>query len=344
MRTTRVIRFHQPGGPEVLQIDDIPLAKPQAGEVLVRVQAMALNRADALWRAATYVEDPIVPARIGYDIAGVVEEVGPDVAGISVGDKVSAIPAASVTHYGNHGETAIYPADSLIKYPARLSPEEAVAVNNGLLTAYFAMVEVAQIKRGQAVVLTAGSSSTAMAALQIANRLGARAIATTRSRAKFQTLVEAGFDHVVVTDEKKVTEEILRATGGAGADLIYDAVAGPGLGDLASATKVMGHLVVYGALGAMTAETPLPLWPLFRRTVKMYAGYKVFDFTGNKNMGLPRNQPAVDRALKFLIDGLESGAFKPRIDKVFKGLDEYADAHRYLESNAQSGKIVISLR
>jgi NADPH:quinone reductase-like Zn-dependent oxidoreductase len=67
------------------------LAKPQAGEALVRVQAMALNRADALWRAATYVDDPIVPARIGYDIAGVVEEVGPDVAGISVGDKVSAI-------------------------------------------------------------------------------------------------------------------------------------------------------------------------------------------------------------------------------------------------------------
>jgi NADPH:quinone reductase-like Zn-dependent oxidoreductase len=106
----------------------------------------------------------------------------------------------------------------------------------------------------------------------------------------------------------------------------------------------MGHLVVYGVLGAMTAETPLPLWPLFRRSVKIYAGYKVFDFTGNKNLGLPRNQPAVDRALKFLIDGLETGVFKPRIDKVFKRLDEYADSHRYLESNAQSGKIVISLQ
>ena len=168
MTTTRVVRFHRPGGPEVLQVDEIPLAKPTAGEVLVRVQAMALNRADGLWRAATYIEDPILPARVGYDIAGVVEAVGPGVSTLSVGDKVSSIPAASVAHYGNHGETAIYPADGLIKYPSRLSPEQAVAVNNGLLTAYFPMVEVAQIKRGQTVVLTAGSSSTAMAARQIA--------------------------------------------------------------------------------------------------------------------------------------------------------------------------------
>ena len=344
MPTTRVIRFHRPGGPEVLHIDEIPLSKPTAGEVLVRVQAMALNRADGLWRAATYIEDPILPARIGYDIAGVVEAVGPGVSTLSVGDKVSSIPAASVAHYGNHGETAIYPADALIKYPSRLSPEQAVAVNNGLLTAYFPMVEVAQIKRGQTIVLTAGSSSTAMAALQIAKRLGLRTIATTRTRAKFRTLIDAGFDHVVVTDEQKVPEHILRATEGAGADLVYDAVAGPGLEDLANATKVMGHLVVYGALGAMTAATPLPLWALFRRTVRMYAGYKVFDFMGNRNMGIPRNQPAAERALKFLLEGLESGAFTARIDRVFEGLDQYADAHRYLESNAQSGKIVITVR
>jgi hypothetical protein len=125
-----------------------------------------------------------------------------------------------------------------------------------------------------------------MAALQVAKRLGVRTIATTRTRAKFRTLIDAGFDHVVVTDEQKVPEYILRATEGAGADLVYDAVAGPGLEDLANATKVMGHLVVYGALGAMTAATPLPLWAIFRRTVRMYAGYKVFDFMGNRNMGM----------------------------------------------------------
>ena len=98
----------------------------------------------------------------------------------------------------------------------------------------------------------------------------------------------------------------------------------------------MGHLVVYGALGAMTATTPLPLWALFRRTVRMYAGYKVFDFMGNRNMGIPRNQSAAERASKFLLEGLESGAFTARIDRVFEGLDQYADAHRCLESNAQS--------
>jgi NADPH:quinone reductase-like Zn-dependent oxidoreductase len=109
MKTTRVIHFHQTGGPDVLAVDEIPIGEPEGDEVRVRVQAMALNRADLLWRAGTYVEEPILPSRIGYDVAGVVEATGPKVANLKIGDRVSSFPAASVQRYGSHGETALYP-------------------------------------------------------------------------------------------------------------------------------------------------------------------------------------------------------------------------------------------
>jgi NADPH:quinone reductase-like Zn-dependent oxidoreductase len=104
---------------------------------------------------------------------------------------------------------------------------------------------------------------------------------------------------------------------------------------LASATKTLGYLIVYGALGA-AEPTPLPLLQLFTRTVKLYAGYKVFDFTGNPNMGIPRDEAATARATEFITAGLRSGDFRPKIDRVFHGLDQYADAHRYMELNSQS--------
>jgi NADPH:quinone reductase-like Zn-dependent oxidoreductase len=341
--TTRIIRFHQTGGPDVLQIDEIPLSELHGNEVRVRVQALALTRADTLWRSGTYVEEPILPSRIGYDVAGVVEAIGPDVTTLTIGDRVSAIPAASVQKYGNHGETAIYPEYALLKYPERLTPEQAASTNNGLFTAYFPFVEIVGVKPGQYVVLTAGSSTTALAALQVARKLGARTIATTRTSAKQPDLLREGYDHVIVSEEEEVTARILEITGGQGADLVYDPIAGPGVEALAWATKPLGHLVIYGALGALTDPTPLPLWPIFLRTIRLYAGYKVFDFTGNANMGIPPDVAATQRARRFIYDGLADGTFVPRVDRVFNGLEQYADAHRYMESNAQSGKIVVRL-
>jgi NADPH:quinone reductase-like Zn-dependent oxidoreductase len=178
MNTTRVIHFHKAGGPEVLKVEEIPLATPEGKDVRIRAEAMALNRADLLWRSGTYVEDPIFPSRIGYDVAGVVEATGPEVTTLKIGDRVSSFPAASVQHYGTHGETAIYPENALIKYPESLSPGEAVAVNTSLFTAYFPLLEVAHLKAGQRVVITAGSSSTALAALQIVKMIGGTAIAS----------------------------------------------------------------------------------------------------------------------------------------------------------------------
>ncbi|TDX08268.1 zinc-dependent alcohol dehydrogenase family protein [Kribbella sp. VKM Ac-2566] len=345
MELTRVVRFHETGGPEVLKVEGVPLTEPRANEVRIRVEALSLNRADLLWRMGAYIEDPQLPSGIGYDVAGIVDAVGPDVTSLRIGSRVSSFPIASLRRYGNHGETAIYPEDGLIEYPAELSPEQATAVNTTTLTAYFPLVEVANTSPGDVVVMTAGSSATALAALQVARLRRAVTIATTRTREKAPTLAAAGFDHVIVVESEDVTARVLELTGGQGAHVVYDAVAGAGLEALARATRVRGHIVVYGALGTMNGEiTPLPLLSAFERTIRLYAGYKIYDFTGHPQLGLPRDDAATARGKDFLLNGLRSGDLRPRIDRVFNGLEQYADAHRYMESNVQSGKIVVSLR
>ncbi len=110
-KSVRVIRFHKTGGPEVLKAEELLLPKPTGSEVLMRVNAIALTRTDILWREGSYFEEPVLPAGIGYDAAGLVESVGPEVKTFKVGDRVSTFPAVSLLKYTAHGEAAIYPED-----------------------------------------------------------------------------------------------------------------------------------------------------------------------------------------------------------------------------------------
>src|SRR5271166_5730279 len=135
--TTKVVRFHRTGGPEVLRIEEIRRPKPKGSEVLVRVQAEALSRPDLVWREGSYFEEPLFPAQIGHDAAGVVESVGPEVKNLKVGDHVSTFPAVSLLDYAAHGENIVYPETALHVYPMVLTPVQAAAVNTGLFTAYF---------------------------------------------------------------------------------------------------------------------------------------------------------------------------------------------------------------
>src|SRR5271163_3508011 len=182
--TSKVIRFHKTGGPEVLRIEEIRRPKPTGNEVLVRVQAVALSRPDLVWREGSYFEEPEFPAQIGYDAAGVVESVGPEVKNLNVGDRVSTFPTVSLLDYTAHGETMVYPETALHVYPENLTPVQAAAVNTGLFTAYFALVELAGLKRDQYVVVTAASSSMGVAAIQMSRAIGAKSIAVTRSEIK----------------------------------------------------------------------------------------------------------------------------------------------------------------
>ena len=115
--TAKMIRFYKSGGPEVLKIEDVRRPKPVGNEVAVRVQALALSRLDLLWREGSYCEEPRFPARIGYEAAGMVESVGPEVKSLKVGDRVSTLPAVSLLDYTAHGETILYPENALLAYP-----------------------------------------------------------------------------------------------------------------------------------------------------------------------------------------------------------------------------------
>ena len=339
----KVIRFYKTGGSEVLRIDEIQLSQLQKNEVLVRVHAVAVSRPDLLWREGSYFEEPGFPAQIGYDAAGVVESVGPEVQTLKVGDRVSTFPAVSLLDYAAHGETIIYPENALILYPKSLTPVQAASVNTGLFTAYFALLELACLQRDQHVVITAASSSMGVAAIQMAKAIGAKSIAVTRSESKKEALLRAGADEVIVAGNEDVQETILELTEGLGAEVIYDAVAGPGLEELVWATKRAGHVIVYGNLGAMEYGTLLPLGACFLRGIKVYGSFRVFDFTGHPRLGLQAKAEAIERAKKFISDGLASKLFSAKIDRVFVGLDEYAAAHRYTETNDQIGKIAVAL-
>ena len=199
IRTAKVVRLHRVGGPEVLEIEDLPLEAPKAGEIRLRVQAIGLNRAEMLFRAGNYLEQPEFPSRIGVEAAGLVDAVGPDVTNVRVGESVSVAPGQSIGRYGTYGESAIVPAVSALHYPANLTPLQAASIWVQYLTSYFAFVDVGDLRPGQSVLVTAATGGAGLGAIQVARLLGATIIATTRSSAKRQSLLDAGAHHVIVT-------------------------------------------------------------------------------------------------------------------------------------------------
>ena len=117
----KIVRFHQVGGPEVLKLEELPAPKPQKDEVLIKVDAIGLNRAESMFRSGQYLEQPKFPAGLWYEASGTVEEVGPGVTSLKPGDRVSSIPSFSLLKYGTYGEVALLPVHALAKYPENLT-------------------------------------------------------------------------------------------------------------------------------------------------------------------------------------------------------------------------------
>jgi NADPH:quinone reductase-like Zn-dependent oxidoreductase len=327
----RIVLFRKTGGPEVLQIEEAPLENPGSGEVRLKVEAFGLNRAETLFRQGLYLQRPKLPSRLGYEAAGVIDAVGPDVSGLQVGDRVSTIPGFSMRKYGVYGESAIVPAAVAATYPQNLSAAEGTAIWMQYLTAYGALVVLGELKPEDTVVITAASSSVGLAAIQIVKRMGATAVATTRGRGKLPALREAGADHVIVTDEENIGLRVKEITDGKGARLIFDPVAGPFLEKLTKAAMPGGIIFEYGSLAL--APTPIPLPDILSKGLTI-RGYTLFEISGHPEK--------LRLGKEFVYDGLKSGAFKPIIARTFT-LDEIVEAHRYMESNQHVGKIVVTI-
>ncbi|GAA3920761.1 zinc-dependent alcohol dehydrogenase family protein [Streptomyces gulbargensis] len=332
MPRARAVRFHEHGGPEVLRLEEVETGAPGPGELLLKVEAIGLNRAEALFRGGHYIEPARrFPARLGLEAAGVVEAVGPGVTGVEPGRTVSVVPSFSMNDYGVYADRALVPAASVVDRPEGLDAVGGASVWMPYITAYGGLVEVGGVRAGDTVVLTAASSGVGLAAIRTALRAGAVPLATTRTRAKKEALLAAGAAEVIVTDEEDVTARILALTGGRGADLIFDAVAGPGVTALTRAVAPGGTLLLYGAVGGL--PTPYPGFDLGMPAVALRT-YTMLETT--------RDPERLRRAHAYVLSGLRTGVFTPRVDRTFD-LTEIVSAHRAMEAGEQVGKLVVTV-
>src|SRR5262245_37262839 len=328
----RIVQFHRLGGPEVLEIEDVPSTEPPSGEVTLRVQAIGLNRAESMFMHGYYLEPPHLPATLGYEAAGIVTAIGAQVDPSWLNKRVSTIPAFSQNRYGVLGTEVIVPVHALAEYPLHLTAIEATSIWMQYMTAYGALVELGGLKNGEFALITAASSSVGVAAIQTVKAEGAVSIATTRTGAKRGELLALGADHVVVTDEEDLVSRVEDITGGAGARIIFDPIGGPMLGQLAEAAALGALIIEYGWLSG--AETPFPLIPALQKALTV-RGYWLAEIT----MSDPER---FERAKSYVYERVNTGEFKPKVAKIFP-FDAVVEAYRYMESNEQIGKIVLTV-
>lgn len=326
----KVVRVHELGGPEVLRFEEMTVGAPGAGEVRVRIEAVGLNRSEAMFRAGRYPTKPQLPTLIGYEACGIVEALGNGVEGFAVGERVCALPMYSLGQYGVWAEQAIVPARCLLPAPPGLTPAEAASIWMQYMTAY-AIIEVAHAGIGDYAIIRAASSSVGIAAIQLANWTGAIPIAATRTSAKADILRAQGAAHVVATEEVDLREEVMRITSGRGARIVFDPVGGPYVETLASAMAERGILFVYGGLSEQA--TPYPHWHM------AFKGLSMRGWVASEIWNHPHRYKA---ARERILLGLELGHLKPVIARSFP-FSEIVEANRYLESNQQVGKIVVTM-
>ncbi len=326
----RIVRVHRTGGPDVLALEEAEPEAPREGEVRLRVQAIGLNNSEAQYRRGDYGMQPTaLPSRLGRECSAVIEALGPGVQGFGLGEEVSTIPLFDLVRNGVYGEWAVVPAQALERMPPNLSRLEAAAVWQQFLTAYAPFVEYASLSPDDWVLISAAASSVGMGAIQVARGLGCRVVATTRSAAKAAALRDAGAERVVVTPDEPIADAVRETTGGKGVRMVFDPIAGPLLGELCEAAAPGALIVVYGQLDRRPAE--LPVLACLRKGLSV-RGYTLWEVT--------RDPARRRRACGWIRERLADGRLKATVDKVF-ALEQIVDAHRYLESGRQVGKIVV---
>ena len=325
----KAIRFDHVGGPDVLYFADVEERQPAAGEVSLKVEAVGLNRAESMYYHGAYMEQPKLPSGLGYEAVGTVTAVGPEADTSLVGRRVGTIPGYSMNRYPVLAETAVVPESVLAPVPDRFSAAEGAAVWMQYCTAYGALVPFGKVTSGDVVLITAASSSVGLAAIQIVKAQGGTSIATTRTAAKKERLASLGADHVIVTDEEDLVARVGEITGDKGARIVFDPIGGNGVNALAQATANGGTVFLYGMLSGQ--PTPFPM-TAFGRRIAMY-GYTFNELRGT---------PEWEVMKRYIHDHLADGSFKPEIARTFP-FAQAIEAYRYLESNDQVGKVVVTL-
>jgi len=321
----------RPGGPEVLEVREVPRPEPGTDQVLVRVRASALNRADLLQRQGRYPAPPGVPADIpGMEYAGEVAALGPGARHCRVGDRVFGLVGG-----GAHAEYLVAHERTMAALPAGIEWGEAGAVPEVYITAHDALVTQAAVRPAERVLVHAAGSGVGLAAIQLTRALGAVPYGTARTESKLERARDHGMEGgwVAPGDLTRLREQVDRWTGGQGMDVVLDLVGGPYVGASAAALGLKGRLLLIGSMGGREAQLPLGHVMSNRLTIR-----------GT----VLRSRPLEERILTTrafaaeVVPMLERGAVRATIDSRF-ALAEIGAAHERLESNATFGKVVLDV-
>ena len=319
----KAILFERPGDADVLRYGDAPDPQPGADELLVRVRATAVNRADLLQRRGRYDPPPGSSPILGLELAG---EVVSGAGDWRPGDRVMAVVTG-----GGYAELAVVPAGTAIRIPRGCSFEQAAAIPEAFLTAFLNLFTLGRLQAGETALIHAGASGVGSAAIQLARAAGARVVATAGSTEKLALCRELGADVAVDYKTEPVAERVLAATGGRGVDVALDFVGAPYWETNMAALAPRGRLMLIGFLGGSRGQ--IDLGAIMGKSLTVTG-------TTLRRTPLPE-KIALSRAFaEFALPRFERGELRPVIDTVLP-LEQAAEAHHILESNRNAGKVVL---
>jgi putative PIG3 family NAD(P)H quinone oxidoreductase len=325
----KAVLFDGSGGPEVVRIGDVPEPAPGRGEVLVRVRAASLNRADLLQRRGHYAPPPGTrPDVPGLELAGEVVRAGEGVTGFRPGDRVMAIAAGEA-----QAELAVVHERMLMPAPAALSYEEAAALPEAGITAHDALFTVGGLRPGWTVLVHAAGSGVGTVAVQLARAAGATTIGTSRTADKLEQARALGLDHglVVAREAPRFADEVRRLTGGEGARIVLDLVGAAYTPENLAAVALRGTIVVIGTMGGVDAATDLRV--LLSRRVALVG-------TNLRMRPLEEKIAATQAFARDVLPLVAAGRVRPVVDEVLP-FERAREAHERMERNASFGKLVL---
>jgi putative PIG3 family NAD(P)H quinone oxidoreductase len=318
------------GGPEVLEIREVPTPEPRGEQIRVRVRAFGLNRADLLQCRGVYPAPPGAPADIpGLEYMGDVDQLGPDVTGpLKIGDRVFGIVGG-----GGQAEFVLTHERLAIVVPSHLDPAEAAAIPEAFITAHDALLTQGRATPGGSVLIQAVGSGVGTAAVQIAHAMGCRVLGASRTAAKLEAARPLGLDHGINSAVSDLGAAVRAATNGRGVDVVIDLIGGSALAGNLAALGQQGRLVLVGLLGG--AAAPLDLSVILRKRL-MIVG------TTLRARPLEEKIAATRLFASQVIPWLERGLVRPVVDSVFS-FDQFREAQARLESNQVFGKVIVRL-
>jgi putative PIG3 family NAD(P)H quinone oxidoreductase len=322
----RAIVIEKPGDESVLRLGDAPAPALGPEELRIRVAACAVNRADLLQRQGLYPPPPGASPILGLECAGSVAEVGANVRGFAVGERVMALLAG-----GGYAEEVAVHAGSAMKLSPALSFEEAAAIPEVFLTVFLNVFQLAQLPDGGSLLVHGGGSGIGTAAIQLAKRAGARVIVTAGSDAKCAQCTKLGADVAVNYRAQRFVDAVKQATNGQGVDVALDSIGAPYLEDNLASLAVGGRLALIGLMGGAKAE--LNLGALLSRRLTII---------GSTLRARPASEKAavVRGFLARFGDDLAAGRIRAVVDRVLP-LAQAGDAHRALKASEHFGKVVL---